>query len=103
MWRDCWAGAAGPRRYRPPSSVIHPDPASFANSIIINQHIGPHMPPNVHFHLPNNSIEIVAIAYSIIGTFNHLRAILNLEIQSFPGGFWVSCDYLEEESQLREE
>ena len=61
------------------------------------------MPPNVHFHLPNNSIEIVAIAYSIIGTFNHLRAILNLEIQSFPGGFWISCDYLEEESQLREE
>ena len=28
----------------PSSPVVHPDPASFANSIIINQHIGPHMP-----------------------------------------------------------
>ena len=31
--------------------VVHPDPASFANSIIINQHIGPHMPHYAFVHI----------------------------------------------------
>ena len=41
---------------RPPhSQVVHPDPASFANSIIINQHIGP---PHINHSLYIQVYEI---------------------------------------------
>ena len=50
--------ATGPPSPSPSSSsssssspVVHPDPASFANSIIINQHIGLHMPHYTFRHI----------------------------------------------------
>ena len=102
MWRDCWAGAAGPRRYRPPSSVIHPDPASFANSIIINQHIGPHMTqcafPSA-YQLNWNCCYCVFHYWHIQSSQGDIEFRNSILFE----GFWISCDYLEEESQLREE
>ena len=68
------------------SPVVHPDPASFANSIIINQHIGLHMPYYASLLIKSKERKKSFCAFE--HTIHFLWVILNFPNLTLLGILW---------------